>query len=91
MCVYIYIYVCVRTDIYTYIYIYRYIYIYIYIKSFSGWPFLGTLYHTYVAKTPPEHTFLRYTDLSSNSIQQHRVPAWPAGRPRESQHGLLVV
>ena len=68
-----------------------YIYIYIYIKSFSGWPFLGTLYHTYVAKTPPEHTFLRYTDLSSNSIQQHRVPAWPAGRPRESQHGLLVV
>ena len=31
------------------------------------------------------------TDLSSNSIQQHRVPAWPAGRPREYQHGLLVV
>ena len=31
------------------------------------------------------------TDLSSNSIQQHRVPAWPAGRPREYQHSLLVV
>ena len=31
------------------------------------------------------------TDLSSNSIQQHGVPAWPAGRPREYQHGLLVV
>ena len=31
------------------------------------------------------------TDLSSNSIEQHRVPAWPAGRPREYQHGLLVV
>ena len=31
------------------------------------------------------------TDSSSNSIQQHRVPAWPAGRPREYQHGLLVV
>ena len=31
------------------------------------------------------------TDLSSNSIEQHRVPAWPAGRPREYQHSLLVV
>ena len=31
------------------------------------------------------------TDLSSNSIQQHGVPAWPAGHPIESQHGLLVV
>ena len=31
------------------------------------------------------------TDLSSNGIQQHGVPAWPAGRPREYQHGLLVV
>ena len=31
------------------------------------------------------------TDLSSNGIQQHGVPAWPAGHPIESQHGLLVV
>ena len=86
-----------------------YIYIYIYIKrggsqvcSFWGWPLLGTLDHTltpetYVAKNPPEHTFLLHcasggrTALSSNSIQQHRVPAWPAGHPMESQHGLLVV
>ena len=85
------------------------IYIYIYIKrggsqvcSFSGWPLLGTLDHTltpetYVAKTPPEHTFLLHcasggwTTLSSYSIKQHRVPAWPAGHPMESQHGLLVV
>ena len=65
--------------------------------SFSGWPLLGTLDHTYVAKTPPEHTFLLHcasggrTALSSNSIKQHRVPAWPAGHPMESQHGLLVV
>ena len=29
--------------------------------------------------------------MSSNSIKQHRVPAWPAGHPMEFQHGLLVV
>ena len=28
---------------------------------------------------------------AKNSIEQHGVPAWPAGRPREYQHGLLVV
>ena len=28
---------------------------------------------------------------AKNSMQQHGVPAWPAGHPIESQHGLLVV
>ena len=74
--------------------IYIYIYIYIYIKregpqvcSFSGWPFLGTLYHTYVAKTPPEHTFLRYTARQA-CRQTCRAIAYNS---IESQHGLLVV
>ena len=48
--------------------------------SFSVWPLLGTLYHTYVAKT-----------YGAYGGQQHRVPAWPAGHPMEFQHGLLVV
>ena len=67
------------------------VYIYIYMLDHTLTP------ETYVAKTPPEHTFLLHcasggrTALSSNSIKQHRVPAWPAGHPMESQHGLLVV
>ena len=74
---------------------YIYIYIYIYIKrggsqvcSFSGWPLLGTLHHTFLLHCASSGG---RTALSSNSIKQHRVPAWPVGRLMESQHGLLVV
>ena len=72
-----------------------YIYIYIYIKrgvsqvcSVSGWPLLGTLHHTFLLHCASSGG---RTALSSNSIKQHRVPAWPVGRLMESQHGLLVV
>ena len=78
------------------------IHIYIYQERGFGSVFLLVLaafgnVGSYIAKTPPEHTFLLHcasggrTALSSNSIKQHRVPAWPAGHPMESQHGLLVV
>ena len=35
-------------------------------------------------------SYIRCKD-SAYGRQQHRVPAWPAGHPMESQHGLLVV
>ena len=35
-------------------------------------------------------SYIRCKD-SAYGGQQHRVPAWPAGHPMESQHGLLVV
>ena len=35
-------------------------------------------------------SYIRCKD-SAFGGQQHRVPAWPAGHPMESQHGLLVV
>ena len=84
--------------------IYIYIYIYIYKERGSTSVFLlglalfgDVISYIRCKDSARAHIFALHcasgvqTDLSSNSIQQHRVPAWPAGRPREYQHSLLVV
>ena len=86
------------------VYIYIYIYIYIYKERGSTSVFLlglalfgDVISYIRCKDSARAHIFALHcasgvqTDLSSNSIQQHRVPAWPAGRPREYQHSLLVV
>ena len=43
------------------------------------------------AFTPRADAPLRPTHVCYIAVVSYGVPAWPAGRPREYQHGLLVV